>query len=121
MNTPVAIFSQEKPQDMIVDDIAYKLREILDGKRLNAVFQPIIDMETAEVIGHEGLIRGPADSPLHSPMKLFNTARNYGMVTELEYLARREVLQSFFNFAGAGKVFLNISPDVLMSNDSRVG
>ncbi|OGV77071.1 MAG: diguanylate cyclase [Methylotenera sp. RIFCSPLOWO2_02_FULL_45_14] len=121
MNAPVAIFSREKPQEIIVDDIASKLRDILDSKRLNAVFQPIIDMKTAEVIGHEGLIRGPADSPLHSPMKLFNTARNYGMVTELEYLARREVLQSFFNLAGTGKVFLNISPDVLMSKDSRVG
>ncbi len=121
MNAPVSIFSREKPQEIMVDDIASKLREILDGKRLNAVFQPIIDMKTAEVIGHEGLIRGPADSPLHSPMKLFNTARKYGMVTELEYLARREVLQSFFNLAGTGKVFLNISPDVLMSKDSRVG
>lgn len=121
MNAPVAIFSREKPPEIIVDDIASKLRDIIDSKRLNAVFQPIIDMKTAEVIGHEGLIRGPADSPLHSPMKLFNTARNYGMVTELEYLARREVLQSFFNLAGTGKIFLNISPDVLMSKDSRVG
>lgn len=121
MNAPISIFSREKPQEVMLDDIASKLRDILDNKRLNAVFQPIIDMKTAEVIGHEGLIRGPADSPLHSPMKLFNTARNYGMVTELEYLARREVLQSFFNLAGHGKVFLNISPDVLMSKDSRVG
>lgn len=121
MNAPISIFSREKPQEIIVDDIASKLRDILDNKRLNAVFQPIIDMNTAEVFGHEGLIRGPADSPLHSPMKLFNTARAYGMVTELEYLARREVLQSFFNLTSTGKVFLNISPDVLMNQDSRVG
>ncbi len=121
MNANVAIFSREKPQELVIDNIASKLRDILDNKRLNAVFQPIIDMKTAEVIGHEGLIRGPADSPLHSPMKLFNTARSHGMVAELEYLARREVLQSFYNLAGTGKVFLNISPDVLMSKDSRVG
>lgn len=121
MNANVAIFSREKPQEVIFDDIAIKLREILDNKRLSSVFQPIIDMKTAEVIGHEGLIRGPADSPLHSPLKLFNVARSYGMVAELEYLARREVLQSFFNHNSAGKIFLNISPDVLMCNDSRVG
>lgn len=121
MNANVAIFNREKPQEIILDDIASKLREILDNKHLNAVFQPIIDMNTAAVIGHEGLIRGPADSPLHSPMKLFNTARTYSMVAELEYLARREVLQSFFNFSTHGKIFLNISPDVLLSHDSRVG
>lgn len=121
MSTNVAIFNREKPQEIITDDIARKLRDIIDNKRLSAVFQPIIDMKTAEVIGHEGLIRGPADSPLHSPMKLFNTARHYGMVAELEYLARHEVLQSFHNLNGTGKVFLNISPDVFMSKYSRCG
>ena len=121
MNATVAMFKKERTLEIIVDDIANRLCDILDNRRLSAVFQPIIDMKTAEIIGHEGLIRGPADSPLHAPMKLFNTARQYGMVAELEYLARREVLQSFFNLNGTGKVFLNISPDVFMSKDSRVG
>ena len=121
MNSITAIFERETPQELVLDSMDQRLNEILVNKRLNAVFQPIINMKTADIIGHEGLIRGPADSPLHSPLKLFNTARQYGKVAELEYLARREVLQSFFNLAGTGKVFLNISPDVLMSKDSRVG
>lgn len=121
MNAIPAYYSQQTPPEILTDHIAFKLRDIIDNKRLTAVFQPIIDMSTASVIGHEGLIRGPADSPLHSPMKLFNTARKYGMVVELEYLARREVLQSFYNQNATGKVFLNISPDVLMSKHSRVG
>ncbi len=121
MNAIPAYYSQQTPPETLTDHIAFKLRDIIDNRRLTAVFQPIIDMNTASIIGHEGLIRGPADSPLHSPMKLFNTARKYGMVVELEYLARREVLQSFYNMSSAGKVFLNISPDVLMSKHSRVG
>lgn len=121
MNAITAIFKREMSQEVVLDSMDQRLTDILDNKRLNAVFQPIINMNTAEIIGHEGLIRGPADSPLHSPLKLFNTARQYGKVADLEYLARREVLQSFFNLAGTGKVFLNISPDVLMSKDSRVG
>ena len=121
MSANIAILSREIQQESDTDNIAHKLRDILDNKRLSAVFQPIIDIKTAEIVGHEGLIRGPVDSPLHSPLKLFNTARQYGKVAELEYLARREVLQSFFNHAATGKVFLNISPDVLMSRDSRVG
>lgn len=121
MNAIPAFYNQQIPPQILTDHIAFKLRDIIDNKRLTAVFQPIIDMNTATVIGHESLIRGPADSSLHSPMKLFNTARKYGMVVELEYLARREVLQSFYNLNTAGKVFLNISPDVLMSKHSRVG
>lgn len=121
MNTHIAFYSGNTPHEFFADSIALKLRDIIDNKSLNAVFQPIIDLNTATVAGYEGLIRGPADSPLHSPMKLFNTARKYDMVVELEYLARREVLQSFYNLNGSGKIFLNISPDVLMSKHSRVG
>lgn len=121
MNAVTAILSIGSVEESVIDSIAQNLLDILDNKRLNAVFQPIINMHTAEVIGHEGLIRGPADNPLHSPLKLFATARAYDKVAELEYLARREVLQTFFNLESIGKIFLNISPDVLMSKDSRVG
>jgi len=107
--------------DTIADEIATKLRDIIDNTRLNAVFQPIINIKTAEIIGQEGLIRGPADSPLHSPMKLFNTARQHGMVVELEYLARHEVLKAFYELKGTGKLFLNISPDIFMSKHSKGG
>ena len=121
MSTNIVFLNRNKSQENTADDIAKKLRDIINNNRLSAVFQPIIDIKTARIIGHEGLIRGPADSPLHSPIKLFNTARHYGLVAELEYLARHEVLQSFFDLNGAGKVFLNVSPDVFLSKYSRGG
>lgn len=121
MSTNIAFLNREKSQKNNSDDMIRKLRDIINSKRLSAVFQPIIDIKTARIIGHEGLIRGPADSPLHSPIKLFNTARYYGLVAELEYLARHEVLQSFFDLNGVGKVFLNVSPDVFLSKYSRGG
>jgi len=121
MSTNIAFLNHKKLQENTVDDIERKLHDIINNKRLSAVFQPIIDIKTAKIIGHEGLIRGPADSPLHSPIKLFNTARHYGLIAELEYLARHEVLQSFYDLNGVGKVFLNVSPDVFLSKYSRGG
>lgn len=41
--------------------------DIIEHRRLTPLFQPIIDMKSGRIIGHEGLIRGPSDSPLHSP------------------------------------------------------
>ena len=38
------------------------LREIIEQRRLSALFQPIIDLKSGEFLGFEGLIRGPADS-----------------------------------------------------------
>ena len=36
-----------------------------------AAFQPIVSLRTAEIIGYEGLIRGPRQHPLESPAALF--------------------------------------------------
>jgi diguanylate cyclase (GGDEF)-like protein len=121
MNTNIVFLNSNKYQENTADDIEKKLHDIISNKRLSAVFRPIIEIKTAKINGHEGLIRGPADSPLHSPIKLFNTARHYGLVAELEYLARHEVLQSFYDLNGVGKVFLNVSPDVFLSKYSRGG
>ena len=43
------------------------LLDILENGTLQAVFQPIIDLRAGLLIGYEGLIRGPSDSPLHAP------------------------------------------------------
>ena len=46
------------------------LLDILQRRQLHALFQPIVHMQSGEIIAYEGLIRGPADSPLHSPLNL---------------------------------------------------
>jgi len=103
------------------DAVCLYLHDIIQGSQLAAVFQPILDMHQTKVIGFEGLIRGPIGSELHQPMELFRVARNCGMVTDVEYLARRIVLENFTKLALPGKIFLNISPDILLQNDSKTG
>lgn len=97
------------------------LYDIVRASQLTAVFQPILDMQHAKVIGYEGLIRGPVNSVLHSPIELFRVARACGMATEVEYLSRRIVLESFARQALSGKIFLNVSPDILLQPDSKTG
>ncbi len=103
------------------DTLRQQLHEIVQSRRLTAVFQPILDMHQAHVIGFEGLIRGPVGSPLHSPVELFSVARDCGRVVEVEYLARRIVLESFAKLGFPGRIFLNVSPDVLLQQNSRTG
>ncbi|MDI1363184.1 GGDEF domain-containing protein [Methylotenera sp.] len=97
------------------------LHDIVQSNLLTAVFQPILDMQQAKIIGYEGLIRGPATSVLHTPIELFRVARACGMVAEVEYLSRRTVLESFAKQNLSGKIFLNVSPDVLLQPDSKNG
>ncbi|PPC90313.1 MAG: hypothetical protein CTY35_14505 [Methylotenera sp.] len=81
------------------------LHDIIQGKQLTAVFQPILDMQQSKFIGYEGLIRGPINSVLHTPMALFAMARKCGLVAELEYLARQTVLEAFASLQLPGKIF----------------
>lgn len=98
-----------------------ELLGITRSQALSAVFQPIVDLRKATIIGYEGLIRGPSESALHSPSSLFKVARACNMVVEIEYLCRRIVLESFAKLGGQDKIFLNISPDILMQQGSKTG
>jgi EAL domain-containing protein (putative c-di-GMP-specific phosphodiesterase class I)/GGDEF domain-containing protein/predicted transcriptional regulator len=86
------------------------LTDILSHQRLRPVFQPIVDMRNARIIGHEGLIRGPADSPLHAPAALFHAASNHGMADALERQCVLTVIEEFARLDPGGKLFLNLSP-----------
>lgn len=98
-----------------------RLDRIIDERNLSAIFQPIINMEKAAIVGYEGLIRGPSDGPLHSPTMLFQAARECGLTMEIEYLSRAIVLASFAKLGIHGKLFLNVSPEALLLEGWRSG
>lgn len=98
-----------------------RLKEILEQHQLNAIFQPIVHMQGGEIVGYEGLIRGPSDSPLHSPMNLFKVARAHGLSVEVEHMCRRVVIERFAELGLQGKLFLNVSPEMLLLPHARHG
>jgi len=97
------------------------LLDIVAGRKLTALFQPIIQMHSGDIIGYEGLIRGPSDSPLHAPMNLFKVARASGLTQEVEHLCRQVVLERFAELDLPGKLFLNVSPECLLLRNARHG
>jgi len=97
------------------------LWQILTQDLLYPHFQPIVDLRSGELIGHEALIRGPKDSPLHSPVDLFNTAIQYEQLHALELSCRRLSLKRYAELEMNGKLFLNISASVLSDPEHRKG
>jgi len=98
-----------------------RLREIISQRQLHALFQPIINMQSGDIIGYEGLIRGPSDSSLHSPLTLFKVARANNLTVEVEHLCRSVVLERFAELSLPGKLFLNVSPECLCQPGVRHG
>ena len=113
--------TQEKQPENKDAMLLARLKEILEQRQLNALFQPIINMQRGEIVGYEGLIRGPSDSPLHSPMNLFKVARAHGLSVEIEHMCRRVVIERFAELGLPGKLFLNVSPEMLLQPRARHG
>jgi len=103
------------------DSMLAHLNEIIGQRMLTVLFQPIADLIGGAIIGYEGFIRGPSNSPLHSPINLFNIAARYGLMVEIEHLCRRVVLERFTELGLPGKLFLNVNPQSLIQGDARHG
>lgn len=93
--------------------------DVLENRRLTPLFQPIIDMKSGAIAGYEGLVRGPSDSPLHSPVKLLKLARQSGLAYEVEKLCCQVVVARFVELQLPGSLFVNFSPEVLMQEKFR--
>ena len=118
-----ALLSAQRP---IVDPAGVALShlslpELLSSGTLNAWFQPVLHLTSGTIVGYEGLIRGPADSPLHTPARLFAEAENLGLVAEAEIATRLIVIRRFAELALPGRLFLNVSPASLTHPDLRNG
>ncbi len=91
-----------------------QINAILQRRQLTALFQPIISLSEGVIVAYEGLIRGPSDSLLHAPNTLFKVAQECELRLDLELLCHSVLMQSFLDLGLKGRLFLNISPDVLV-------
>ena len=90
------------------------LEQIIDQQNVNIEFQPIFDIATQQILGYEALTRGPANSPYQSPFELFALADRLGRLSELELICRKEAIHRYVELELGGKLFLNVSPAVLL-------
>lgn len=97
------------------------LQSIINNEELTAFFQPICASDGNQIYGYEALIRGPSDSPFHSPSNLFDAAVQYDLLSELELICRKISIKRFVELGLQGRLFLNISPMVFLQADHPQG
>jgi diguanylate cyclase (GGDEF)-like protein len=98
----------------VTDEEISELRRVLDEGLLLPVFQPIVDLRARAIHGYEALIRGPRDSGLHLPDRLFAAAKAAGLALELERACREASLRRFAGLGLIGRLFLNVTPSCLL-------
>jgi EAL domain-containing protein (putative c-di-GMP-specific phosphodiesterase class I)/DNA-binding response OmpR family regulator len=92
--------------------------DILHKGRIRTVYQPIFDLNTMEIYGHEALTRGPSDSAFESPELLFQFAEDHDATWELEQLCIRSAAQRY-SARNGGRLFINVEADSITTLTGR--
>ena len=88
---------------------------------LYCVFQPLADLREGQVYTHEALIRGPQNTPLHTPDKLLELARREGILQDFELLSVYTAMEQWGRHDAPGRLFVNISADALVHGVQLIG
>lgn len=94
-------------------DLRRHLDELIAAQAFTLQFQPIVDVTGLSLVGHEALTRGPANSPLHSPLVLFDLAAQFDRLVALERLLVRLIARRFVELDLPGRLFVNLTADTL--------
>ncbi|MBP2634299.1 MAG: diguanylate cyclase domain protein [Firmicutes bacterium] len=103
------------------DDLKKELETIIKDKKISPVYQPIVDLKTGITMGYEALSRGPINSPLHYPAKLFSIAMETGNLLSLEQVCREASLKQMTALGTNQRLFLNMNAEVIKDPNFRGG
>ena len=86
-------------------------------RQLRAVFQPIVDLASGEVLGFEGLIRPTEEAPFANPGALFKAAEAAGRTIELDAACFEVVTRAATTTDPRKVVSINLSPRTIEAAD----
>jgi EAL domain-containing protein (putative c-di-GMP-specific phosphodiesterase class I) len=85
----------------------YALQKVIVEQSISTVFQPIVDLQTLDILGYEALSRGPENTEFYNPLLLFLLAAKSGLSFELDRLCRKKALESSRHLETNKKIFIN--------------
>jgi EAL domain-containing protein (putative c-di-GMP-specific phosphodiesterase class I) len=102
------------------EELAAAVVKVAVERRLRAVFQPVVDMITGEILGYEGLIRPTDGSPFSNPGAMFEAADAVGRTVELDAACFDVVAEAARAIAPDKIINLNLSPRTIEAPDFGV-
>jgi EAL domain-containing protein (putative c-di-GMP-specific phosphodiesterase class I) len=115
------LFSASSPPLQQKSTELLALEEIISGELIQPFYQPIFSLTDGSVHGHEALSRISRPGIFTNIEELFNKSDEYGLTSPLDMLCRKKALFRARELKIAGRLFLNICPEVLQGADHERG
>lgn len=96
-----------------------KLVRTVHARTIRTVFQPLLNLKTGAISGYEALSRGPAGSDMENPQVIFEIARDFDMVWELERLCIENVQPFLSEISQRGLLFFNLESHFIQQLQHR--
>lgn len=101
----------------VFEDEHWRVEVLIASAGIRPVFQPIIELASGKIVGHEGLSRFDASVQL-SIDEWFGMANRTGMCVELEVACMAAIVEALaVSPAIDGYISINVSPKTLMEYD----
>lgn len=96
-----------------------RLLRTVNERLITTLFQPVVNLESRQIIGYEALSRGPAGTELENPEVLFELARDFDLVWDLEALCIENVVPWLTEVCSRGFLFFNLESHFIQQLQHR--
>jgi EAL domain-containing protein (putative c-di-GMP-specific phosphodiesterase class I) len=107
-----------RERDLLTHKLTMALMEVIEGRLVRSVYQPVIDLRAGRVAGYEALSRVDG-SIFESPDALFRAAQQTNALWRLERLCRERALMGASEMPQDKLLFLNVEPESIFDPQFR--
>jgi len=111
--------SAERRETRFYQALRERVARAVHGRTIRTVFQPIVRLDTRKVLGYEALSRGPSGSDIENPDVIFEIARDFDLVWELERLCIQNVQPFLAEISERGRLFFNLESHFIQQLQQR--
>lgn len=102
----------------------HEVKEILRKQEITSWFQPIVDVESRELLGWEAFSKGPTTGELKTTPSLFDSAAEAGVLKPFDLMCLHSAATCFEQLQLNQKLFVHLSNEMLVASGrlkDRVG
>ncbi|MDQ3281313.1 MAG: EAL domain-containing protein [Acidobacteriota bacterium] len=111
--------SAERRETRYYHSMRERLLRTVHERLITTVFQPVVHLESRSIVGYEALSRGPAGTELENPEVLFELARDFDLVWDLEALCIENVMPWLSDVCARGYLFFNLESHFIQQLQHR--